>query len=109
MAVAGADTQRGGVAPLLHRDRALGGVGGIVGGGMPISLLHVMHGLGIVADLLHGIVFAPPDVTVILGEIRLVVGLDRDLGHVAGLFDREDFHLESTHRRRNCVTKEKGM
>ncbi len=57
-----------------------------------------MHRLGIFADLLDGVVLAPPDVEVILREIRRVVRLERDLELVPGLLDRDDLHLAPVDR-----------
>src|SRR5262249_8173148 len=90
IAVGGTDAEGLGIAPDLGRCGALRDLGGIVGHGVPLSLLYLVDRLGIVADLLDREVLSPPDVDVILRYVGREVGLQSQLDLVAGALHPDD-------------------
>src|SRR3546814_1209775 len=63
--VCGGNAKCMGAAAHRHRGLALGRVDGELVGQVPVALLDAIGRLGVVADLLDGVVLAPPDVEVI--------------------------------------------
>src|SRR3546814_3491409 len=90
-----------GAAAHRHRGLALGRVDGELVGQVPVALLDAIGRLGVVADLLDGVVLAPPDVEVIprYASCEGVKGPHRTTFGVARGYSEVRARTEELHRR----------